>query len=212
MHPVTTAGCRRMMAAYRRSALDQRSKSAAAISKTTRDRPSIARAQNASYRAHCTTPRAGLTTLLAATRVQVLNKTIPRRPRWAAIPALVAITFGIVTIIVGGKTLFAGAEERAAIGNIVPFVLWFNFAAGFAYVIAGFGLFLWKRWAAQLSAAIAVATIALFIAFVIYIFLGGMFEVRTVGAMIIRSVVWIVIAASACRAIRCFQRGTRSTA
>ena len=136
-----------------------------------------------------------------------MNKTTFRPPRWAAILALVAIAFGIVTIIVGGKTLFGGTEERAAAGNIVPFVLWFNFVAGFAYVIAGFGLFLWKRWAAQLSAAIAVATIAVFIAFGIHIFLGGAFEVRTVGAMIIRSAVWIMIAASTCRTLRCFQRG-----
>ena len=148
-----------------------------------------------------------MTTLLAPAKAQVLNKTTPRRPRWAAIPALVAITFGIVTIIVGGKTLFGGAEERAAVGNIVPFVLWFNFVAGFAYVIAGFGLLLWRRWAAQLSAAIAVTTIAVFIAFGIHVVLGGAFEMRTVGAMIIRSAVWIVIAASACRALRCFQRG-----
>lgn len=139
-----------------------------------------------------------------------MNKTTRRCPHWAAVLALVAIVFGIVTIVVGGKTLLAGAEERAAAGNIVPFVLWFNFVAGFAYVVAGFGLFLWSRWAAQLSAAIAVATIAVFIAFGIHIFLGGPFEVRTVGAMIIRSAVWIVIAASACRSLRCFQRGTSS--
>jgi len=129
------------------------------------------------------------------------------RPRWAIAAALIAVVFGIVTIIVGGKTLFGGAEERAAAGNIVPFVLWFNFVAGFAYVIAGFGLFLWKRWTAQLSAAIAVATIVVFIAFGVHIFLGGAFEDRTVGAMIIRSAVWIAIAASACRALGCFRRG-----
>ena len=63
-------------------------------------------------------------------------------------PALVAIAFGIVTIAVGGKTLFGGAYERDAAGNIVLFALWFNFVAGFAYVIAGLELFLWKRWAA----------------------------------------------------------------
>jgi len=130
------------------------------------------------------------------------------RPRWAIAAALIAVVFGIVTIIVGGKTLFGGAEERTAAGNIVPFVLWFNFVAGFAYVIAGFGLFLWKRWTAQLSAAIAVATIVVFIAFGVHIFLGGAFEDRTVGAMIIRSAVWIAIAASACRALGCFRRGT----
>lgn len=130
------------------------------------------------------------------------------RPRWAIAAALVAIIFGIATIVVGGKTLFGGADERAAAGNIVPFVLLFNFIAGFAYVIAGYGLFLWKRWAAQLSAAIAVATIAVFIAFGLHVFLGGTFEARTVGAMIIRSAIWIGIAASACRALGCFQRGT----
>src|SRR3972149_4221446 len=89
----------------------------------------------------------------------------PLRPRWAIAAALIAVVFGIVTIFVGGKTLFGGTEEMAAAGGIVPFVLWFNFIAGFAYVIAGFGLFLWKRWAAQLSVAIAAATVAGVIAF-----------------------------------------------
>ena len=140
----------------------------------------------------------------------IINHCDGRPPRWPAILALVAIVFGIVTIIVGGKTLFGGTEVRIAAGNILPFVLWFNFIAGFAYVIAGVGLFLWKRWAAQLSAAIAAATIAVFVAFSIHIFLGGTFEARTVGAMIIRSVVWIVIAVSACRALGCFQRGMSS--
>ena len=43
--------------------------------------------------------------------------------------------------------------------------------------------------------------------FGIHIFLGGAFAMRTVGAMIIRSAVWVMIAASTCRALRCFQRG-----
>ena len=142
----------------------------------------------------------------------IINHCERRRPRWAAILAMVATIFGTVTIIVGGKTLFGGAEERTAAGNIVPFVLLFNFLAGFAYVIAGIGLFLWKRWAAQLSAAIAAATIAVFIAFGVHIFLGGAFESRTVGAMIIRSAIWIVIAASTCRTLGCFQRDKSSPA
>jgi hypothetical protein len=141
-----------------------------------------------------------------------INNPERRRPRWAVVLALIATIFGIVTVIVGGKTLFGGAEERAAVGNIVPFVLWFNFVAGFAYVIAGVGLFLWRRWAALLSAVIAATTIAVFIAFGIYIFLGGAFESRTVGAMIIRSAIWIVIAASSCRPLGCFHRDMRGPA
>jgi hypothetical protein len=140
----------------------------------------------------------------------IIDHCYGRPPRWVAILALVAIVFGIVTIIVGGKTLFGGTEVRTAAGNIVPFVLWFNFVAGFVYVIAGVGIFLWKRWAAQLAALIAAATIAVFVAFAIHIFLGGAFEARTVGAMIIRSVVWTAIAISACRPLGCFQRGMSS--
>jgi hypothetical protein len=131
-----------------------------------------------------------------------MNAAMPRTPRWAAVLALVAIAFGAVTIVVGGKTLFGDVEARSAAGNIVAFVLWFNFVAGFAYVIAGIGLLLWKRWAAHLSAAIAVATIAVFIALGIHIFIGLAFEVRTVGAMIIRSAVWVMIAVLARRELR----------
>ena len=128
--------------------------------------------------------------------------TTPRTPRRAAVLALVAIAFGAATIVVCGKTLFGDVEARSAAGHIVPFVLWFNFVAGFAYVIAGIGLLLWKRWAVHLSAAIAVATIAVFIALGIHIFFGLAFEARTVGAMIIRSAVWITIAVLAGRELR----------
>jgi hypothetical protein len=61
---------------------------------------------------------------------------------------------------------------------------------------------LWKRWAVHLSAAIAVATITVFIALGIHIFIDLTFEARTVGGMIIRSAVWITIAILAGRELR----------
>lgn len=140
-----------------------------------------------------------------------MRKTGSLRPRWAVVAAMVAVAFGIVTIIVGGKTLLDSPAERAAAGNIVPFVLWFNFLAGFAYVVAGCGLFLWKRWAAGLSAAIAIWTVGVFVALGIYILLGGAFEVRTIGAMTIRSLVWTAIAVGVCRAFECFTHALRRT-
>jgi hypothetical protein len=137
---------------------------------------------------------------------EAMTETISARPRWAVAAALVAAGFGIVTIIVGGKTLFGGQAERASAGNIVPFVLWFNFIAGFAYIVAGCGIFLWKRWAAQLSAAIAIATVAVFIALGIHIAFGAAFEARTIGAMTVRGLVWVVIAVAACRTFGCVPR------
>jgi hypothetical protein len=116
----------------------------------------------------------------------------------------------MVTIAVGGRTLFGGPVARAAAGNIVLFVLWFNFIAGFAYVIAGAGLFAWRRWAARLSAVIAVTTIAVFAAFGLFVVAGGAFEARTVGAMALRSLVWVAIAVAACRALSCGARGRQA--
>lgn len=107
---------------------------------------------------------------------------------------MIAILFGLATIWSGGTTLFGGAAAREAAGNIVPFVLWFNFVAGFAYVLAGGGLIIRSRWAGKLSIAIAVATVIVFAAFGAHVAMGGAYEMRTLAAMTLRSLVWIGIA------------------
>ena len=86
------------------------------------------------------------------------------------------------------------------------------YRAGFAYVVAGCGVFLWKRWAAQLSAAIAIGTVAVFVALGIYIFLGGAFEARTIGAMTVRSLIRTAIAVAVCRGLECFPRAVERRA
>ena len=63
----------------------------------------------------------------------------------------VAIGFGLLTIKEGGTILFGDEAARTAAGNYVLFVLWFNFVAGFAYIIAGAGLWMLQRWAVWLS-------------------------------------------------------------
>ena len=107
--------------------------------------------------------------------------------------AVVAVLFGLMTIASGGSALFGGAAARQAAGAYVPFVLWFNFLAGFAYVAAGAGLWLRRRWAAMLALAIAGATLLVFAAFGVHAGSGGAYEMRTVGAMTLRSLVWIAI-------------------
>jgi uncharacterized membrane protein len=131
------------------------------------------------------------------------NGTELDRPRWALLAAVAAVLFGIVTLLSGGRALFGGDTARAAVGNAVPFVLWFNFVAGFFYVVSGIGLLLWRRWAALLSAGIAIATLIVFAAFGWHVAVGGAFEMRTVGAMILRSGFWVAISIPACRALEC---------
>jgi hypothetical protein len=118
---------------------------------------------------------------------------------WAI--SLVAAGFGLLTIKEGGTILFGDAAARAAAGNYVPFVLWFNFLAGFAYVAAGAGLWLMQRWAVWLAIAIAAATAFTFAAFGMHVYAGGAFEPRTVIAMSLRTLVWMTIAAIAWRGL-----------
>ena len=111
---------------------------------------------------------------------------------WAI--SLLAIAFGVMTIKEGGSVLFVDGAARAAAGNYVPFVLWFNFIAGFAYVVAGAGLWLQRSWAVRLSIAIAVSTVAVFVAFAVHVIFGGAYAQRTLIAMTARSTIWIAIA------------------
>jgi hypothetical protein len=108
---------------------------------------------------------------------------------------VIAVLFGAATVVSGGSVLFG--RGAAAAGDYVPFVVWFNFLAGFLYVAAGAGLWLARQWAARLAFALAVLTVLAFIAFGLHIAAGGAFEARTVAAMTLRTVLWIAIAALA---------------
>lgn len=119
-----------------------------------------------------------------------------KRSRWLAGLALFAVFFGTLTVISGGSVLFSAAGRQAA-GNVVGFVLWFNFLAGFTYIAAGVGLWRLQRWAVGLSAAIATATLIVFAAFGVQVATGAAFEFRTVAAMILRAGVWVIISAVA---------------
>lgn len=113
-----------------------------------------------------------------------------KRPGWATGLGVVAIVFGLLTILAGGKALFTDAG-RVAAGNYVPFVLWFNFICGFIYIPAGVSLLKGKKCTQKLSALLAISTVLVFVLFGLFISFDGAFEIRTVGAMILRSSFWI---------------------
>lgn len=115
-----------------------------------------------------------------------------RTPRIWVI-SLVAVGFGLLTIKSGGAVLFGDEAALTAAGNYVPFVLWFNFISGFAYVAAGVGLWLQRPWAVWLAVAITTAIVVTFVALGVHIYSGGLYEQRTVVAMGMRTLVWTVI-------------------
>ncbi len=126
-----------------------------------------------------------------------MNSVRPNRTIGIWLVSVVAILFGLLTIKSGGMVLFVDGPDRVAAGNYVPFVLWFNFLAGFFYVLAGVGLWFKQRWAVWLAGAILIATLVVFALFGLHIYSGGLYEFRTVMAMSLRSLVWSLIASYA---------------
>lgn len=114
-----------------------------------------------------------------------------------------AVAFGLLTLVSGGTALFGAID----MGAVVPFVLWFNFLAGLAYVAGGALLWRGHRLALPVALAILIATAAVFAAFGWRVANGGAYEMRTVGAMTLRTVFWVVMARVAAGTLRRRQVG-----
>lgn len=116
--------------------------------------------------------------------------------------SLLAFGFGLLTIYSAGIILFGDDSAGVAAGNYVSFVVWFNFVAGFFYIAAGIGLWLQQRWAVWLAAMIVITTAITLAALGFYIYYGEAFELRTLIAMSMRIMVWLVITLVAVKFLR----------
>lgn len=114
-------------------------------------------------------------------------------PRWVRPTAIIAALFGLVTVYSGGMVLFGSADARAIVGDAVPIVLWFNFLAGFAYILGAVALFYLQPWAELIAWLIGLSTLLIFAVFIVLAFSGTPFEWRTIGAMALRSGFWLII-------------------
>ncbi|WP_170411498.1 hypothetical protein [Ruegeria arenilitoris] len=120
-------------------------------------------------------------------------------PPWIRPAAIAAAFFGLLTIFSGGTALFGGAAAKAAVGDAVPLVLWFNFLAGFVYLLGAFALYKSLIWAHRIAWVIGLSTLMVFAVLVVVALIGTPFEWRTVGAMTLRTGFWLAIAVSLSR-------------
>lgn len=117
-----------------------------------------------------------------------------RTPRWHRWAGAVAMAFGGLTVFSGGVALLGGPGVQGAVGQAVPFVLWFNALAGFAYVAAGLALWRGHPVARPLAWGIALATLVVFGLFGVAVAQGVPFEPRTPAALTLRAGFWLVLA------------------
>jgi hypothetical protein len=115
-------------------------------------------------------------------------------PIWTRPVAIIAALFGLLTIYSAGMVLFGGPAPKAAVGDAVPLVLWFNFFAGFVYILCALALFYSTPWAKLTAWLIGISTLLVFATLIVMALRGTPFEWRTIGAMVLRSSFWLAIA------------------
>lgn len=102
------------------------------------------------------------------------------------ITAIALLLFALLTLFLSSSVIFDLFGIRAKEGNYVPLVVWANFISSILYLAAAYGLFKMKKWSVWLLAISVVILVAAFIGLKLHISEGGLYEVKTVNAMIFR--------------------------
>jgi len=111
--------------------------------------------------------------------------------------AIVLAAFGLLTLFLSSSVIFDLFGIRAKEGNYVLFVVWANFISSLLYLFAAYGFIKNKKWTVQLLGISVIILIVTFVMLKIYINSGGLYETKTIGAMIFRIAVTFVFVALA---------------
>lgn len=111
--------------------------------------------------------------------------------------AIVLAAFGLLTLFLSSSVIFDLFGIRAKEGNYVLFVVWANFLSSILYLVASFGFIKDKKWTVRPLGISVIVLLVAFIGLFIHINTGGIYETKTIGAMLFRMTVTIVFAALA---------------
>lgn len=103
--------------------------------------------------------------------------------------AVVLTGFGLLTLFLSSSIIFDLFDLRTSEGNYVLFVVWANFICSLIYLTAAYGSIKRKKWTTTLLALSTVILAAAFIGLIFHVRSGGIYETRTIGAMIFRTFV-----------------------
>jgi len=106
--------------------------------------------------------------------------------------ALIIALFGLLTLFLTSSVIFDLFGIREKEGNYVLTVVWANFISGILYLVAVAGIIKNKDWIVKPLFISVVVLIIAQILFFIHIVNGGIYETRTVGALIFRIVLTVL--------------------
>jgi hypothetical protein len=102
------------------------------------------------------------------------------------ISAFIITVFALVTLFMSSSVIFDLFGIRAKEGNYVLFVVLSNFIAGFLYLFAAYGLVKQKVWTTKLLFISTTILIVSFMGLLIHANTGGLYEQKTISAMLSR--------------------------
>lgn len=109
------------------------------------------------------------------------------------VSAVFLLAFGLLSLFLTTSIVFDLFGIRAMEGNYVQFIVIANFISSILYIFAAFGFFKMKKWTTLLLGISSVILFVSFVALKIYISNGGIFETKTVNAMMFRTTITIVL-------------------
>ena len=111
--------------------------------------------------------------------------------------ATLLAAFGLLTLFLSSSVIFDLFSIRAKEGNYVLFIVWANFLSSILYLIAAYGFVKAKKWTIRPLSISLMILLGAFIGLFVYINSGGLYETKTIGAMMFRISVTLSFAALA---------------
>lgn len=102
------------------------------------------------------------------------------------IAAIILAGFGLLTLFLSSSVIFDLFGIRAKEGNYVLFIVWANFICSILYLSAAYGFIKSKKWTIKPLGISVLILIIAFIGLFYHINMGGIYETKTIGAMIFR--------------------------
>ncbi len=102
------------------------------------------------------------------------------------IAAIALTAFALLTLFLSSSIIFDWFGIRAKEGNYVLIVVWANFISSILYLFASYGFITLKKWTVNLLKISLLLLIFAGIGFFIHLNSGGLYETKTIGALIFR--------------------------
>lgn len=105
------------------------------------------------------------------------------------VSAVILLMFALLTLFMSSSVIFDWFDIRAKEGNYVPFIVWANLICSLIYFLAVYGFVKSKTWTFSVLIAALIILILAFMALHFHINNGGVYEPKTIKAMVFRMLI-----------------------